>query len=177
MTEPFSNASVAVADLPRMTDVEFTPVSSRYPVYRLVGHAIFWGLVIPASMIASVLGFEFVIVYFAGPMILLVPAGLIAVLSYFEARRRAYALREHDLMYRSGLIFHKTVVLPLSRVQHVESTSGPVERAFDLMRVTCFTAGGQQADLVVKGLRSDDAERVRRYLLRQIRQHDETADD
>lgn len=173
MDPSFSNLPVDMDALPHVEDVPFRPVSSRYPVYRLVSHGIVWALVIPALMIAALLGFEFIIIYTASPLVLLVPAALVAWMSYLEARRRAWALRDHDLLYRSGLIFHKTLILPLSRVQHVESSSGPIERAFDLMRVTCFTAGGQQADLVVKGLRSEDAERVRLYLLRQIQRDDE----
>lgn len=176
MSESFSNAPVAVDDLPHVQDVAFTSVSPRYPVYVLVGHLIFWAIAVPGALVGTLVGFEIIIVRVA-PVLMLVPAVGIAAASYLEAKRRAWALRDHDLLYRSGLVFHKSVVLPLTRVQHVESTSGPIERAFDLMRVTCYTAGGQQADLVIKGLRTAEAERVRQYLLQQIQQHDEQADD
>ena len=108
---------------------------------------------------------------FAGLVVALtlVAAGL----AWLEARRRAWGLREHDLIYRSGLFVRTTSVLPLARVQHVETVSGPLERAFGLVRLSCFTAGGLSSDLVVAGLDSATAERVRSHLLGRIRELDD----
>ncbi len=93
-------------------------------------------------------------------------------LAWLEARRRAWGLREHDLIHRSGIIVQTTAVLPLARIQHVETASGPLERAFGLVRLSCYTAGGLSTDLVVAGLTADTAERVRRHLLERIRELD-----
>jgi membrane protein YdbS with pleckstrin-like domain len=95
--------------------------------------------------------------------------GLITALYVvMDARVRGWALREHDLIYRYGIFWRKTVILPFARIQHVEAIQGPLERYFDLMRLKCFTAGGLSADLVVKGLDSASARRVRGFLLEQI---------
>ena len=37
------------------------------------------------------------------------------------------------------------------------------------MRLRCYTAGSAMSDLTVHGLTADDAEKVRQYLLEQIR--------
>ncbi|MCA1769555.1 MAG: PH domain-containing protein [Halomonas sp.] len=95
--------------------------------------------------------------------------GLIAIaLGWVEARRRAYGLREHDLIYRRGLLVRRTQVLPLVRLQHVETLSNPVERAFGLVRLACFTAGGRGADLVLEGLPAQRAEAVKQHLLARL---------
>nr|WP_275298148.1 PH domain-containing protein [Halomonas campisalis] len=95
--------------------------------------------------------------------------GLAAVgLGWVEARRRAYGVREHDLIYRRGLLVRRTQVLPLVRLQHVETLSNPVERAFGLVRLACFTAGGRGADLLLEGLPASRAEAVKQHLLARL---------
>jgi uncharacterized protein len=95
--------------------------------------------------------------------------GLVVVaLGWVEARRRAYGLREHDLIYRRGLLVRRTQVLPLVRLQHVETLSNPIERAFGLVRLACFTAGGRGADLVLEGLPAQRAEAVKQHLLARL---------
>src|SRR5699024_8172681 len=95
-------------------------------------------------------------------------AVLAAVHALLDVRYRAWALREHDLIYRYGVIWRKTVIMPFARIQHVEAVHGPLERHLGLMRVKCFTAGGMSADLTVRGLDQSAARRVRQYLLEQI---------
>ncbi len=92
----------------------------------------------------------------------------LVALGWLEARRRAYGLREHDLIYRRGLLVKRTQVLPLVRLQHVETLSNPVERAFGLVRLACFTAGGRGADLVLEGLTAQRAEAVKQFLLARL---------
>nr|WP_255698489.1 PH domain-containing protein [Halomonas desiderata] len=90
------------------------------------------------------------------------------VLGWLEARRRTYGLRQHDLIYRRGLLVQSTQVLPLARLQHIETSSNPVERAFGLVRLVCFTAGGRGADMVLEGLTADRAAAIRQHLLARL---------
>jgi len=78
---------------------------------------------------------------------------------------RAIAVREHDIAYRSGLFFRKTVILACNRVQHIEVSSGPLQRRFGLVSLKFFTAGGSSVDLKVDGLMRDRAEQLRAYIL------------
>jgi membrane protein YdbS with pleckstrin-like domain len=59
-------------------------------------------------------------------------------------------------------------VLPLARLQHVETLSNPVERAFGLVRLSCFTAGGRGADLILEGLPVERAEAIKQHLLARL---------
>jgi membrane protein YdbS with pleckstrin-like domain len=168
-SESFSNEPIPAADLPDFRDAELTPVVPAYLRHKVTTTIAFWGLFILAASIAPYLPF----VDFNLSKYPLAIAAVIMLWSLLyarmDARHRGWALREHDLIYQSGVIFRKQVILPFARIQHVETLSGPVERYFDIMRVKCFTAGGQSADLVVEGLDSDTAGQVRQYLLEQIR--------
>lgn len=86
-------------------------------------------------------------------------------LAWCEARRRGYALREHDIVQRRGLLVRRLQALPLVRLQHIETRSNPLERCFGLVRLACFTAGGRGADLLIEGLPAAQAELLKQQLL------------
>jgi len=173
-SEAFTNEPIAVETLPDFRDAEIQPVAPSYLKHKVTTTVVFWGLLILVSVLAPFLPFvAFNLSKYPAAL-----ASVIMLLSLLharlDARHRGWALREHDLIYRSGVIFQKQVILPFARIQHVETLSGPIERYFDLMRVKCFTAGGQSADLVVEGLTTATAGQVRRYLLEQIRDDEES---
>ncbi len=164
----FSNAQLHPAELPALADIQLQPVADGYARYRLLHALLVW---IPALILLSLLPTQ-------GPWPGLLPLigvwGLVGLgplysaLTWLEARRRAYALREHDLIYRSGLFVQRTRILPVARIQHVETVSGPLERLFGLVRLNCFTAGGSSGDLLLAGLDAATAAQVRDYLLQRV---------
>ncbi|MEN1728794.1 MAG: PH domain-containing protein [Pseudomonadota bacterium] len=165
----FSNEPVAATELPDFRDAELNPVVPAYLRHKVSTTIAFWGIFILMALLSPYLPFvAFNISKY--PMAIGAVIMLWSLLyARLDARHRGWALREYDLIYQSGVIFRKQVILPFARIQHVETLSGPVERYFDLMRVKCFTAGGQSADLVVEGLTTETAGQVRQYLLEQIR--------
>lgn len=173
----FSNEVIDPARLPDFRRATLARVSPRFAPYAMLASAVFWLILVMASLAVPRLPMVEVALPAWLPVVpglALFWFGLVAVL---DARRRRWALREHDLIYHSGLIWQRTAILPFARIQHVETASGPLERLFGLMRVKCFTAGGLAADLTVEGLERDDARRVRQYLLEQIREDDTESGD
>lgn len=82
-----------------------------------------------------------------------------------EYRRWRFAIRPHDVLMQFGVIWQVRRSMPRSRIQHVDIRSGPIERAFGLVKVTLFTAGSGEADATIPGLTPVDAERLREMLL------------
>ena len=168
-------ALIKPSELAAAEPLRLTPVAAAYAPYRVLALALRWLL---AAMVAWATIPELAS---SAPMLafwslgLLVLALLHLAFAWREARSRAWGLRDHDLLYASGLIQRRLTVLPCNRIQHVETASGPLERRFGLLRVTCFTAGGLSADLVMRGLDTSDAERVRQYVLRRIQDLDDEA--
>jgi len=83
------------------------------------------------------------------------------------AKSRGFSLREHDIHYKSGIIWRKTVSLPFNRIQHVELESGPVERIFKLTTLKFFTAGGGKADMKIPALGFERASKLRSFVMEQ----------
>ena len=51
-----------------------------------------------------------------------------------------------------------TTVVPYVRIQHVDASRGPVERAFGLATTVVYTAGSRGADVSIPGLSPERAE-------------------
>lgn len=71
-----------------------------------------------------------------------------------------YAERENDLLVRHGLLVRRLTIVPYSRMQFVDVSAGPLERAFDLATVQLHTAAAA-SDARVPGLRPAEASRLR----------------
>jgi membrane protein YdbS with pleckstrin-like domain len=75
-------------------------------------------------------------------------------------RAWGYAEREDDLLVRHGLLVRRLSIVPYSRMQFVDVSAGPLERAFDLATVQLHTAAAA-SDARVPGLRPAEASRLR----------------
>lgn len=164
----FTNIKIDTETLPRASSLEMQPMPAAYLRETMTQLAIIfvpvflvswmsWLLPIPEPTVKFV--FKFL------PLLIAAIAGLISVLALMQFRVKTYALREQDVAYRSGLVFRKTVLLPFNRVQHMEVTSGPLQRKFGLASLKFFTAGGASVDLKISGLESAEAEKLRAFIL------------
>lgn len=173
----FSNLSIDPDALPTVERAHLTPVSPRLAPCVALQQLWRW-LLITAVVLLFPVASE---ALSARQPLFAAAVGALGVamvaLGWYEARRRAYGVREHDIIYRRGLLIRRTQVLPLVRLQHVETLSSPIERAFGLVRLACFTAGGRGADLLLEGLPAPRAEAVKQYLLSRLdgRNHDDPA--
>jgi membrane protein YdbS with pleckstrin-like domain len=86
-----------------------------------------------------------------------------ALAAWFLHRRvRAwrYLERGEDLLVARGVLVQRLSVVPYGRMQFVEVTAGPVERAFSLATVKLHTAAAA-SDARIPGLETDEAARLR----------------
>ena len=74
-----------------------------------------------------------------------------------------YAERAEDLLVRRGVMFRRMSVIPYGRMQYVEVTAGPFERAFGLATVQMHTAAAA-SDARIPGLPASEAARLRDQL-------------
>ncbi|MGR2740144.1 PH domain-containing protein [Billgrantia sp. Q4P2] len=170
----FSNPSLDPQRLPLLEEAPLEPVSWRLAPCQALLRTLHWLFLALLAFFLPLLHEELA-VWQPWLPVGVATLGVISVLvGWCDARRRAYGLRQHDLIYRRGLLVRRTQVLPLVRLQHVETLSNPVERAFGLVRLACFTAGGRGADMVLEGLTAERAAAIRQHLLAQLESTPET---
>jgi uncharacterized protein len=80
-----------------------------------------------------------------------------------RVRAWGYAERAEDLLVKRGVMFRRTSVIPYGRMQYVEVTAGPFERAFGLATVQMHTAAAA-SDARIPGLPAAEAARLRDQL-------------
>ena len=164
----FTNQNVLPGDIPRANDLSWTampPEHTREVRAQAWITVLFFFAVstIPASLIPWPDAAVFMKVIL--PTVIALAGLLSGWLALKKVRCKGYALREHDLAFKSGLFFRRQVVLPFNRIQHAEVTSGPLQRHFGVASLKFFTAGGASVDVKLSGLLTDDAERLREHIL------------
>lgn len=138
--------------------VNWQPISTDLIWVELIRLAI----VVAVGLVVTAVGWAF-----SGHWLFGLAVAVVLVLGAWRAiaivravRAWGYAERENDLLVRHGLLVRRLSIVPYSRMQFVDVSAGPLERAFDLATVQLHTAAAA-SDARVPGLRPAEASRLR----------------
>jgi uncharacterized protein len=96
------------------------------------------------------------------PLILLFPLFVtilqVLIIPPLEWKRWRYEISEREVDLKRGVFVMTRTLVPMSRVQHVDTQQGPILRYYGLSAVTITTAGGGHE---IPGLSEDVASEVR----------------
>jgi membrane protein YdbS with pleckstrin-like domain len=163
----FSNDQVDTSSLPSINEIDFKGLHGDYLTAELIGA----GLLIVFLSLGVSIGFFFGHEEMPSFLPYLLLAGLaIMVLLILTStilgfRRKKYALRQHDIIYKCGWLWRSTTIIPFNRVQHAEVHQGPIERLFNLSSLKVYTAGGSSSDLSISGITFKEAQNMKFYIL------------
>ena len=166
--ENFTNNTIDTKTLPRFETVALT---------RL--HRFYWKVIVINTLIVMIiigiaLGFaSYSIDEWVGYKVEISAAYLVftALLLFFLRigfKKKAYAFREHDVIFRRGVIATNTIVIPYNRVQHVSLHEGFISRMLGLAKVEIFTAGGGSSDIEIPVIEKIEAENIKQLLMGKI---------
>jgi membrane protein YdbS with pleckstrin-like domain len=81
------------------------------------------------------------------PLALAAVAGVVTVgiVPSLRWRRWRYEIRDEEIDLRHGAVVERRTVVPMRRVQHVDTSSGPLQGMFELATLTFHTAAGPVA--------------------------------
>lgn len=173
----FNNPSIEAASLPRAEEVELQPIEPAYwKVLRLE-----WFLTVFFFLAAGGLAIFF-IRSIQTTLVIALASGiwlLVSAISYWlirqSFRRKAYALREKDALYRTGWIVRYFRVCPFNRIQHCSVHAGPLERRYGLASISLYTAGSEGSDLKIPGLTEARAASIREFIMQKVRTDESAA--
>lgn len=92
---------------------------------------------------------------------LVVFTSLVIWIPGFRYRSWAFRLTEQELLLERGILNRVRTIVPLRRVQHLDVSQDLVEREFDLGKLIVHTAGTRSSEVVLPGLRLEEAESLR----------------
>ena len=133
------------------------PRMLRY-ISSLVGIVAVAALAVVAWLIVRHLGGDVFWVYLVAGVIEAICVGDMLVSPRVEYATWRYDVTPTDVDLYSGVFTKKRTLVPLVRVQHVQTKQGPILRAHGLASVTVSTAG---ESFEIPGLAEDDANRLR----------------
>lgn len=170
----FENPEIAQDDLPQADAVNWLAMDKSFLRRLMTQSAI--GLVIVIIGVTSLrvifnIAFadENIEISF-GYLWLLIPVIAIPLFAWpaISVPRIAYALRDKDILYKSGVFWQTVTAIPFNRIQHVEKSSTPLDRRFGIATLQLFTAGGSGGDLKIHGLPAQAAEDLRVFIIEKV---------
>ena len=162
----FQNPEIPLDTLPAATDLQWQALDPAFRRLRQVQAAIVAGIAaIPIAVATALAGldlFQAVILWLPWA----VASALMLTWPTLSLPRRGYVVRDKDILFRHGVIWRSVTAVPFNSIQHVETSSTPLDRKFTLATRQLFTAGGSGGDLKIDGLASNVAEQLRHFILR-----------
>jgi len=162
----FQNPEVALDALPHADDLDWQSLDPAFRRHRQLSSLLLMlGLAIPLALLTVLVDLPRVPAILLGTQWFIVLAALLAW-PIIALPKRGYVVRDKDILFRHGVIWRSVTAIPFNRIQHVETSSTPLDRKFGLATLQLFTAGGSGGDLKIDGLSARSAEQLRIFVLR-----------
>lgn len=161
----FENLEIAMDELPDTDDLDWEQLHPLYARALRITAAITLTII---AVAISVLTFILNIPLMPAVLLYSLLALATAVAMTWpgvSVRHQGYALRDKDILFRKGVIWRSVTAIPFNRIQHVETSSTPIDRNLGLATLQLFTAGGSGGDLTIGGLGKNVAEKMRVFIL------------
>lgn len=166
----FINNPINLKHLPKFDDVQFTGLNPKYLIVLLFNFSFLLVLVIGGFSALYYFQQEVFsnttwVTILVGIILFLIALVVFTKLSF---QKKGYAFRDHDAIFKSGVISETTTIIPFNRVQHVVIHQGFISRKLGLASVELFTAGGSSSDIEIPGLLLVDAQIIKNLVSQKI---------
>ncbi len=81
---------------------------------------------------------------------------------------KGYAIREHDITYRSGIIFTTFVTIPFCKIQQVSIRQNPITRIFGLYSIDIVNGAQGLNRTTIPGLTEERANEIKAIITERI---------
>lgn len=163
----FKNAGIEIGQLPKAEELQLQSIDPRYL-------KVLWRQWLARWLIIFIIAA--LVIFFSpslqeGAWIALILGGvlLIAIANWIiiahSFRYKAFGIREHDIIYRTGWLVQSTRACPFNRIQHCSVEADMFERQFGLASLSVYTAGGNEADMKIPGLSASAAADLREMIV------------
>lgn len=128
---------------------------------NFIGNIFFFAIPAAYAAVFGMSDFHFWIVASVTSIIFIAWMISIFLMPYLTWKNWRYAINEKEIDLKRGVLFKTRTLIPLSRVQHVDTRQGPLLRWYNLSTVTISTAATTHE---IPGLDTQLADRVRRQI-------------
>lgn len=164
----FTNETIDLDKLPKYEEISLTPPHPKYWKVIVINITIFLlfiaiGLGLLLWLNERVRPYHYSIIG-----VFLIFGLLLFLLQRASFKKRGFALREKDMVYKSGIIAEKTSIVPLNRIQHVALDEGVFSRMYGLATLQINTAGGSAGQMHIAGIPVEKARIIKEALVKRM---------
>ncbi|WP_172916022.1 PH domain-containing protein [Capnocytophaga canimorsus] len=168
------NNLVTINQIPDYEQIPLTNLHSEYKKIAQMNALIASGIGL-VLLLAIFVIFDAVEKYYAIIGILLISVFVISYIS-ISYKYIKYAFRQHDAIYKSGIVFQVTHIIPYVRLQHITIKQGWYAKRLGMATLCLYTASSN-GDISISGLSLQEAERWKSFLLNRIETTDNEYDE
>ena len=166
----YINEHINTDEIPKIENIAFQSISKDYLKLLIFNNLFSYSIVVLLLTFSTFIPkFELASRYFWFIIMVISLFFLFSlILTIYAFAKRKYAVRTQDILYTQGLLVNKLTTIPYVRIQHIEVSSGLLERKLKLATLSIYTAGNSGSDLVIKGLNYHDANKINGLLSAKI---------
>ena len=170
MNNNFSNEKILKETLPKFEVIETSKLNKKYYLVTVISSLIvFFILSIILGIAFNFLDFDWFENYANTIIVLYLFIWLLLFFyDWISFNRKSYAFRDHDVIYKYGVLWETTVLIPFNRIQHIALHQDFISRRFGLASLQFYTAGGSTSDINIHGLTLDDAKRFKDFVSKRV---------
>lgn len=161
-----SNHQIFSDETDRIEELHFEPVSEKYRNVQMVCCAIAYVLIGCAALLLLLADSPWWCISAEAVIIVSFIINLIILRKAYQYK--GYAMREHYITWRSGIIFPKITTIPFTRIQQVSISQSPVSRYFRLSAVDIVNGAQGLSSLTIHGLHKEKAEEIKNVITQRI---------
>jgi len=162
----FENQVVNFDEIPKSEEVSFVSLHNDYGKIVKFNSAVTFILGVAVAVVLYFLIEEAEKFYGIATVLLL--AGLLSILPLLSYRRKKYAFRKHDVLFKKGLLYKSIHISPYIRLQHVIIRQSWLAKRLGLATLSLYTAANNHSDISIPGLTLEEAERWKSFLLNRL---------
>lgn len=166
----FSNLEVDPVTLPKVQDLEYQPLESKFIYMLLIETVLGW---------FTLIGFIWFLYYVVEQtrflpwvivLTILMSLAFLLNLTFLKkaCRERGYAVREKDITYKRGVIRTRHITIPYNRIQQVVVSQNLILRTVGLYSLNIRTAAQSSDGMEVAGLKRERAQQLKQMILDKI---------
>lgn len=170
MPKKFTNNEIKLAEIPNFEDVQTNKLEKSYlnivVINEIIGFIIFAAILGVLFYFVKFFNFtNYKIYYIVGFLIISALSFLYSLTSF---RKKSYAFRDHDVIYKYGVFKESLVIVPYNRIQHIALHQGIFSRRYNLASLEFYTAGGSTSDINIPGFQLENAKNLKEIVSKKI---------
>lgn len=168
-----TNQQINFEHIDRVDQLTYEPLSPQYLKVQYIGAIIAYLISITAPILFYFMADDFTykpIITIVAECIILLVATINLCLLPKALAYKGFAIREHDITYRSGIIFPSTVTIPFCKIQQVSIQQNPISRLFGLYSISIVNGAQLLAETNIPGLTEEKANEMKAILIEKIKE-------